>query len=78
MFELSSGDRRRAPHRSGIPVLIATAAHVGVVSVLLAIPILYVSAEVPEAPAMMAFAVSAPPRTRGSRRSQGSSRGATR
>jgi protein TonB len=61
MFELSSGERRRAPHRSGIPVLIATAAHVIVFSVLLAIPILYVSAAVPEAPAMMAFAVPAPP-----------------
>jgi hypothetical protein len=48
MFELSSGARRRAPHRSSIPVLISTAARVIILGVLLAIPILYVSAELPE------------------------------
>jgi hypothetical protein len=51
MFELSSGDRRRAPHRSSIPVLISTAPRVIVLGVLLVIPILYVSAELPEVPA---------------------------
>jgi protein TonB len=61
MFELFSGDRRRAPHRSSIPVLISTAAHVIVVVVLLAIPILYVSEELPEVPDMLAFVVSAAP-----------------
>jgi protein TonB len=61
MFELFSGDRRRAPHRSSIPVLISTAAHVIVLGVLLAIPILYVRAELPEVPDMMAFVVSAAP-----------------
>lgn len=61
MFELFSGDRRRAPHRSSIPVLISTAVHVIVLGVLLAIPILYVSAELPEVPDMLAFVVSAAP-----------------
>ena len=61
MFELFSGDRRRVPHRGTLPVLISTAAHVIVVGVLLAIPILYVSAEVPEVPDVLAFVASAPP-----------------
>jgi protein TonB len=61
MFELFSGDRRRAPHRSGIPVLLSTAAHVIVLGVALAIPILYVSAELPQVPDMLAFVVSAAP-----------------
>ena len=61
MFELFSGDRRRTPHRNSIPVLISTAAHVIVLGVLLAIPILYLSAELPEVPDMLAFVVSAAP-----------------
>ena len=61
MFELFSGDRHRAPHRSSVPVLISTAAHVVVVGVVLAIPILYVSAELPQVPDMVAFVVSTAP-----------------
>ena len=61
MFELFSGDRHRAPHRSSVPVLISTAVHVAVVGVVLAIPILYVSAELPQLPDMVAFVVSTAP-----------------
>jgi protein TonB len=42
-------------------VLISTAAHIIVLSVLLAIPILFGSVELPEAPDMLAFVVSAAP-----------------
>jgi protein TonB len=42
-------------------VLISTAVHVIVLGVLLAIPILYVSAELPDVPDMLAFVVSAAP-----------------
>ena len=61
MFELFSGDRRRTPHPNSIPVLLSTAAHVIVLGVLLAIPMLYVSAELPKVPDMLAFVVSAAP-----------------
>jgi periplasmic protein TonB len=61
MFELFSGDRGRAPRRSSIPVLISTAVHGLVLGVLLAIPILYVRAEMPEVPDVLAFVVSAAP-----------------
>ena len=61
MFQLFSGDRRSASHRSSVPVLISTAAHVIVLGGLLAIPILYVNAELPEVPDMVAFVVSAAP-----------------
>jgi len=61
MFELFSADRRRAPHRGALPVLVSTAAHVIVVGSVLAIPILYVSADVPEVPAVLAFVAAAPP-----------------
>jgi protein TonB len=63
MFELLSGDRQRAPHRSSIPLIITTAAHVIVVGVTMAIPIVYVSAELPAVPDLLSFVVSeaAPP-----------------
>jgi periplasmic protein TonB len=61
MFELFSADRYRAPHRSSVPVLISTVAHAIVISLLLAISIVYVSTELPEVPDMAAFVVSAPP-----------------
>ena len=61
MFELFSADRRRVPHRGTLPVLVSTAAHVIVVGSVLAIPILYVSADVPEVPDVVAFVAAAPP-----------------
>src|SRR4051812_29810701 len=61
MFELFSEDRHRAPHRSSVPVLISTMAHAVVVGVVVAIPILYVSAELPRVPDMVAFVVSTVP-----------------
>jgi len=59
MFELFRGDRRQTPHRHGIPVLISTAVHVVGLGVLLAVPLLYVTAGFPEVPGMTAFVVSA-------------------
>jgi len=61
MFELFSEDRHRAPQRSRVPVLISTAVHAVVIGVVLAIPILYVSAELPRVPDMVAFVVSTAP-----------------
>jgi protein TonB len=61
MFELFSADRHRAPHRGTLPVLVSTAVHVIVVASVLAIPILYVSADVPEVPDVLAFVAAAPP-----------------
>lgn len=61
MFELFSGDRDRAPRRSSIPVLVSTTAHVLVVGVALAVPVLYVSAEPPAVPDIAAFVVLAAP-----------------
>src|SRR4051812_40009189 len=61
MFKLFSEDRHREPHRSSVPVLISTAAHVIVVGVILAVSMLYVSAELPRVPSMVAFVVSTAP-----------------
>jgi len=61
MFELLSADRRRTPHHGATPVLISTVAHLIVVGILLAVPFVYVSTELPPVPDMLAFVVSAAP-----------------
>ena len=61
MFELFSGDSRRAPHRSTLPALVSTAAHVIAIGGLLAIPLFYVGPDVPEVPDVLAFVAAAPP-----------------
>ena len=61
MFEQFSRDRHRAPQRSSVPLLISTAAHIIVAGVILAIPILYVTAAPPAVPYVLAFVASAPP-----------------
>jgi periplasmic protein TonB len=61
MFELLSADRRRTPPRGATPLLISTAAHLIVLVILLAIPLVYVSTELPPVPDVLAFVVSAAP-----------------
>lgn len=62
MFELLSSDRHRTPYRGAVPLLISTTAHVTAVGVLIAGSLVYVTAELPEAPHTIAFVVtSAPP-----------------
>lgn len=61
MFELVSADRRRIPHRGSIPLLMSTTAHLIGVGVLVAVPFLYVSAELPHVPDMLTFVVPAAP-----------------
>jgi protein TonB len=61
MFELVSADRRRSPHRGSIPILMSTTVHLIAVSVLVAVPFVYVSSELPQVPDMLTFVVSAAP-----------------
>ena len=61
MFELFSGEHRRVPHRDTVPLVISTAVHVVVIGAMAAIPLLYLSADLPEVPQMLAFVAAAPP-----------------
>jgi protein TonB len=61
MFDLISGEHRRVPHRDTVPLLLSIAAHVLVVGAVAAVPLLYVTAELPEVPDMLAFVAAAPP-----------------
>ena len=61
MFEVFSGEHRRVPHRDTVPLVISTAVHVVVIGAMAAIPLLYLSADLPEVPHMLAFVAAAPP-----------------
>jgi periplasmic protein TonB len=61
MFELMSGDRPRVPRRDTMPMLISSAAHVIVIGSVAAVPLLYMEAELPQVPQVLAFVATAPP-----------------
>ena len=61
MFELMSGDRPRVPRRDTMPMLISSAAHVIVIGSVAAVPLLYMGAELPQVPQVLAFVAAAPP-----------------
>jgi protein TonB len=61
MFELMSGDRPRVPRRDMMPMLMSSAAHVIVIGSVAAVPLLYMGAELPQVPHVLAFVATAPP-----------------
>jgi protein TonB len=61
MFELFGAGQRRAARGGTTPLLISTATHLIVVAVLIIVPLMYVSTDLPAVPDMLAFVVSAAP-----------------
>lgn len=61
MFDLISGGGAGRQHRAAWPMIISTAAHVAIVVAIVAVPLLYVTDQLPEVPAMMAFVAAPPP-----------------
>jgi protein TonB len=60
MFDLITGQATHTPRNQSLPILLSTAAHVVVVGLLVVLPLLYITDQLPEMPTMMAF-VAAPP-----------------
>jgi len=60
MFELITGAAKHTPRHQSLPILVSTAAHVVVLGVVIAVPLLFVTSQIPEISTMMAF-VAAPP-----------------
>jgi protein TonB len=61
MFELISGGGVRGPRRAGWPIVVSTVAHAAVVTLVMVLPLLYVTDSLPEVPSMMAFVAAPPP-----------------
>jgi protein TonB len=61
MFDLITGDVRHMPRHQGVPILVSTTVQVLTAGLVLVVPYLYVTAQLPEIPSMMAFVAAAPP-----------------
>jgi protein TonB len=61
MFELFSGEHRRVPHRDTVPVALSIAVHLLAIGAITAVPLLYVTTQLPDVPHMLAFVAPAPP-----------------
>ena len=60
MFELISGEHRQVPHRDIGPMLVSSAVHLLALGAIIAIPLLYIGADYPQVPDMLAFVVATP------------------
>ena len=61
MFDLVTGNIRHIPQHAALPIAMSTAAQALTLTALLAIPVLFVTDQMPEIPTMMAFVASLPP-----------------
>jgi protein TonB len=61
MFDLITGQARHLPRHQGVPIVVSTTAQVLVGALVLAVPYLYVTEQLPEIPSMMAFVAAPPP-----------------
>jgi len=61
VFDFISRKDEAVPRRDAVPLLISSAVHLGMIGVVAAISLLYVSAELPQVPDILAFVAAAPP-----------------
>lgn len=61
MFDLITGNAAHIPRTAAVPMLVSAAAQMAVVGLLIAIPALYVTDQLPTVSTMMAFVAAAPP-----------------
>jgi protein TonB len=61
MFDLITGEAKHLPRHQGAPLVISTTVQVMVGALVLAVPYLYVTNQLPEVPTMMAFVAAPPP-----------------
>lgn len=61
MFELISGGGAGRQRRAAWPIIVSTVAHAATLTAIVVIPLLYVTDQLPEVPAMMAFVAAPPP-----------------
>ena len=60
MFDLITGREKHLPSHATLPILVSTTTQVIVVTLILVVPMLYVTDRLPEVPTMMAFVAAAP------------------
>jgi protein TonB len=61
MFDLVTGEARHIPNHNAVPLLVSSIAEAAAVTLVVAIPLLFLADRVPEVPTIMAFVAAAPP-----------------
>ena len=61
MFDLVTGDARHIPNHNAVPLLMSSAAEAVLITMAVAVPLLFVANTVPEVPSIIAFVAAAPP-----------------
>ena len=61
MFDLITGREKHLPSHATVPILMSTVAQASVIALVVALPLLYVTEQLPEIPTMLAFVAAPPP-----------------
>jgi periplasmic protein TonB len=61
MFDMVTGRVRHIPNHNAVPLLISSIAEAAAITLVVALPLLFLSQQVPEVPSIMAFVAAAPP-----------------
>src|SRR3954454_3161037 len=61
MFDLVTGSVRHIPNHNAVPLLASSIIEATVITIAVAVPLLFVANNIPEVPSMMAFVAAAPP-----------------
>ena len=61
MFDLVTGDTGHIPNHNAVPLLMSSIAEAALITMAVAVPLLFVANTVPEVPSIMAFVAAAPP-----------------
>jgi periplasmic protein TonB len=61
MFDMITGEARHIPNHNAVPLLISSIAEAAAIAFVVALPLLFLSQQVPEVPSIMAFVAAAPP-----------------
>jgi protein TonB len=61
MFDLVTGEVRHIPTHNAVPLLISSIAEAAAITLVIALPLLFLTNQVPEVPTIMAFVAAAPP-----------------
>ena len=61
MFDMVTGEARHIPNHNAVPLLISSIVETAAITLVVALPLLFLAQQVPEVPSMMAFVAAAPP-----------------
>jgi protein TonB len=61
MFDMVTGQARHIPNHNAVPLLLSSIAEAAAITLVVAVPLLFIAEQVPEVPSIIAFVAAAPP-----------------